>query len=88
MPFYYPDGDTSKQQVRGKPGFAGWQSKMNAIAEAKALGCTASFRNTNMPSADPEGKATPALDIKKLKERTTPTATKRTPGLKENRNKA
>ena len=74
MPEYYPEGDISKKKVRGKRGFAGWQSKTDAIAEAKALYCKASFCNTDMPSADPNGLLTRPLDAVLLKQRTTPTA--------------
>jgi hypothetical protein len=84
MPEYFPEGDKTKKKVRGKPGFPRWQCKLDAIAEAKALYCKASFHRTSMPSSDPDGSRTRELDHVKLKERTVPTATVRPFKSKEN----
>jgi hypothetical protein len=72
-PEYFRDGDKSTQKIRCNVHcYRKWQSKTQAIAEAKYAGCMASF-NTGMPPTDPGGDKTEPLTKEMYKQLTTST---------------
>ena len=69
-PQYHPNGDNKRERRDGQH-YPGIQSKVEAIAEAKALGCVATFK-TGYPPIDKDGSKTEPMTPERLKEITTP----------------